>query len=703
MRELKKKLGEDYDSDEHPLPSPSSKPGKRKKYVSLSFFFRSRVKQSRRKHQQAAVKSKSIAIQCSGESNVTVPSKIPLKISASWPGASLGDSKQVDVTIPQTSSFQKRAAEFHSKLGYKSQPVMRSAIAVHQFWKVTKSPSTRHILPHVVKKHKALRSALKCVMEEVGKDDLEVKRSLQKDIRCCIRLREKKKFRDICRIRSTWKEKGLSVRSVSRLTNTPMSTLMSYLREIKVHARRIQPHQAAEVLEFFSRNDVTLQLPSKRHAGKYFLRTPFQEQYDRYCEMQTSKGRVVLSKSSVLRLLPKKQFKVCGKIPFQNCKCIRCENTKLAIAAVLKAGVTSVSRSVTANCVMSCCSPGPEDIRRKGIYICPRKCMLRECSGCRHRYSSILNSNNKKLLLRKNCKWHQWAQDYKWVNGERVKDVYRRQLFRGTVADLLGVLKLAMIALPMHVFLSKWQAKCMEDCRNSLKPGEVLMVLDFAKNITLSRQREVQYAFFSRLSVTFHSIVMYYWCPHKGFCNHQITDEFMCLTPDLTHDSHAVHEFTKLALQHLRDQGVPVNKLYQFSDNQCAQYKSHVSFELMFELEAMFDIIIEKHYTGAGHGKGPADGAVGRIKALLARAVLGGEICIQNSHELYLFLTKKFAKIMEDEDMCMHYRRSFAYVPEVDRSVELVSSTLNGSMKLHSIKTAGRGCLLVRDTSCFCR
>ena len=642
---------------------------------------------------------------CSSETqcNLSIAKNtIALKSCKSWPSANTPKTKTPKkVLLPK--SYQKRASEFHSKLGYKKNPTMRSAVAVHQLWRAFRSPSTRDVIPNVIHEHKGMSKVLKSVMERAAESDESCKKRLHKDVRACIRLRAKRKYHDICKIKSSWRRQGLSVRGVARLTGTPMSTLQNYLKEIKPHKKSLGAFDKAQVIEFFSRNDVTLQLPSKRHAGKFFLRTAFHEQYERYCNLQVSMNRRALSKSAVLRILPKKKFKVYGKIPFQNCKCIRCENVKLAIAAVLQVGVSSVSRSLTVNCVVSCCSPPLVDLNQRGIYLCPRKCLLRECTGCRHRYSAVLSANNKKELLKKPCKYHQWVQDYKWEKGVRVKDVFRRQLFRGTVADLLGVLKLAMIALPLHIFLSKWQAKCMEDCRARLKPGEVLMVLDFAKNITLCRQREVQYAFFSRLSVTLHSIVMYYWCPQAGFCSKMITDEFMCLTPDLNHDAYAVQEFTKLAINHLRAQGVTVNKVYQFSDNQCAQYKSYVSFEFMFLLEELLDVLIEKHYTGAGHGKGPADGAVGRIKALIERAIRAGTAHIQNAHELFLFLQEHFCKALNDEEMCQHYRRSFAYVPEVDRSYEPISRTVPGTMKLHSVKNAGNGKLLVRDTSCFCR
>ena len=57
--------------------------------------------------------------------------------------------------------------------------------------------------------------------------------------------------------------------------------------------------------------------------------------------------------------------------------------------------------------------------------------------------------------------------------------------------------------------------------------------------------------------------------------------------------------------------------MIQFNDNCSSQYKSRGIFQFV----SYSDVPKLKMYFGARHGKGPADGAVGRVKAAAARAV----------------------------------------------------------------------------------
>ena len=303
--------------------------------------------------------------------------------------------------------------------------------------------------------------------------------------------------------------------------------------------------------------------------------------------------------------------------------------------------------------------------------------------------------------------WHQWGHEYGTDpnTGERVRGPYQNNLIVGNRADLLGALKLNMQGLPQHLFHYYWQGEQMEDLKRQLKPGEVMIVIDFAKNITFGRQHEVQSGFFHRRSATLHPVILYYRCPNSDHCDKLVLDEFMCISPDLVHDAHAVHTYVKQAIAHLKAQGTPIEKLYIFSDNCGVQYKSKLPFELLSE----YGIPAEHHYFGAGHGKSAADGAVGRLKKLIEDAIRSCRANIQNALDLALWCQKHYnskttVSTARGSETCQHYQKEFEYVANIDRTFVGKAKTVQGTMQLHSVKTTkSKDRILCRSSSCFCR
>ena len=615
------------------------------------------------------------------------------------------DSQAVQLPIRLPKSFMKRSSEFHSKLGHKKNPVMRSAVSVHQLFRVMKSPSTKHVAAKVFRAHSKLQLAIAGCSSHSERKFEQLKSKLNKDLRKVIRWRTQKKYNNVMGMKMKWKEQKISLRKVSRVTGTPMSSLRWYFTRPKGNPRKISPIQIQHVLQFFSRHDVTMQLPHKRYASKRFLRTTFHEQYKRYVQHEELHGRQHVSKTSVHRILPKKVFKTCGKIPMQNCKCGTCENCSLLLAAAIATGMKGVSKKLSVNALMTCCEAKDAEAFSRPVYSCGKNCRRRNCKYCKDKYSKYLTMANRDIDMDVMTQWHKWGHEYTLhaATGRRVKGPYQSNVTVGTRAELLGELKLNIPNLPRHLFDYYWQSEQLEECKRKLQPGELLVIVDFAKNITFPRQHEVQHGFFHRRSATLHPVIMYYKCKNHEDCEHLVHDEFMVISDDLCHDAHAVHTYTKLALEHLRKQGTPVEKLYIFSDNCANQYKSKLPFELL----QFFGIPAEHHYFGAGHGKSAADGFVGRLKKMIEDAIRSGKAHIQDALDLALWCKKAAIsklKITPEETDCIHYQREFEYVKEVDRTYIGNAMTIKGTMKIHSVKTTGvQGRLLCRANSCFCR
>jgi hypothetical protein len=249
-----------------------------------------------------------------------------------------------------------------------------------------------------------------------------------------------------------------------------------------------------------------------------------------------------------------------------------------------------------------------------------------------------------------------------------------------------------------HLFHMRWQVGQFEQFKDHMLPGDVMMVLDFARNLELIPMDEPQSHMWLRKVVTLHGQVCFYKCPR---CRANVTDEILCMTKDRKHDFYAVHNFEEVSIQKLRDNGVPVCRLIEFTDNCCSQYKSLNTFGLMASLAD--GLPRARHYFCVGHGKGPVDALFGRIKRLLNNAIIARRVEVNNVQELYEYCQKTFATPI-DNNVCQHYITRFILVDEIDRSFDIPKFEIPGSRKIHCVVTTdSRDVLATRLTSCLCR
>jgi hypothetical protein len=295
--------------------------------------------------------------------------------------------------------------------------------------------------------------------------------------------------------------------------------------------------------------------------------------------------------------------------------------------------------------------------------------------------------------------WHQWEGKYvydpvKNINKKVDHNIY---LKKGTITELLGLIKLQLGGMGKHLFFYKWQGAQFEFCKENLKDGEVLMVMDFAKNLTITRQDEPQFAFWHRQSITMHPVVCYYRCkcPKRTI----VTLDLMCVTDDKTHDAHAVYAFVQVAIKHLIENRVPVKKIYQFTDNCAMQYKSYLCFDYLSQSQ----IPTERHYFGSEHGKGPGDRLVGTTNRDLDIATRSRQCDLSNAREMHAFCDGFLTKKSDDPDKCEHYLRYYYLVESIDRLFVSLAGTVAGTQGFHTVRSCGKtGFIQVRDTSCFC-
>ena len=172
------------------------------------------------------------------------------------------------------------------------------------------------------------------------------------------------------------------------------------------------------------------------------------------------------------------------------------------------------------------------------------------------------------------------------------------------------------------------------------------------------------------------------------------------LTANLKHDKFAVQAFEKATLDHLQKKGFIPEKIIQFCNNCSGQYKSTGPFQFISEA----GIPTIHMYFRAHHGKGPADGAVGRIKSAATRAVKGHQAVIHNARDFFEFCQKKFKHSHYSPERSQDFIQEFFFFEEIDQNEQdVVAVTSQKTRSFYSLRSTGEFCIVeVREVSCVC-
>lgn len=605
--------------------------------------------------------------------------------------------------FPIPKSVPQRASELRNKMA--KDGVMRCAVAVHSVLRLAKSPSTKRIFPSISSSNPKFVKLCKEVAQPFEEEEIDIERQIREEVRVATRLRTQKKFGQLNVMRETWKKQGHSLRYVAKTAGMSLSTLWWTLVEPKSRRRNLVSRaDQNRVIEFCSRTDVTMQIPFKRHSRNFYFRTAFNEVYNRYTNQMEKDGHRALSKSSMWRVLPARVYKPVSKVPYFQCLCATCENFKLASLAAVYAGLKGVSRESLETCMSAMCEvQETKDPKVPDLFQVDKLCLERRCPKCANKFSTEVTAKNLSEHWGRTVHWRQWEGTYEILpNGKNGKKLdFSRKKKQGTLAELFSLLKVQVGTMCKHLFDSKWQGEQFEILKKNLKQGEILQVMDFAKNVSFDRQREVQGGYWYRKNITLHPVVCYFLCPEEQ-CGQLVKDEVMCVSNDLTHDGHAVECYQNRAIEHLKKSGIQIDHVYQFTDNCSAQYKCYLPFGYI----SKFPLPLERHYFGAGHGKGPGDASVGRTKVLVASAIRGGVPNEDLTTADALAAHCQHALAISSEDgICCHSRRHFFVVNNIDRSYKCDIKTVPGTMQWHCVQKSSTRAdmILTRKSSCFCR
>ena len=173
-------------------------------------------------------------------------------------------------------------------------------------------------------------------------------------------------------------------------------------------------------------------------------------------------------------------------------------------------------------------------------------------------------------------------------------------------------------ALRSHSFIATQQSQFYEECKASLKPGEVAVSADFSENYAFVLQDAAQGFHWNNSQCTIHPFVVYF--KESLSISHR---SFVVISDCLQHDTIAVYLFQKRLVGFLKAMmGCIPRMIYYFSDGAASQYKNRKNFLNLCYHQDDFGIPAEWHFSATSHGKGACDGLGGTVKRLAARESL---------------------------------------------------------------------------------
>ena len=215
--------------------------------------------------------------------------------------------------------------------------------------------------------------------------------------------------------------------------------------------------------------------------------------------------------------------------------------------ALIANGIKVIFRKSTEAACATMCSL-PEDCGQAcDVLEYPRDCIYRDCEKCDVQGTvNVIKAKNPDYRWKeRTVSWHRWQSVKKEVNGKECS-AFERVRHCGTAEELLILYAEDSHHMPLHLLNQEWQLRNYCENRRKLKKGQILMVIDFAKNYAHVSQNEPQSAHWDRRQTTMHPICINFRCTEDN-CNELVTLEMVCFTEDLKHDSLAVKTFEDAA------------------------------------------------------------------------------------------------------------------------------------------------------------
>lgn len=204
--------------------------------------------------------------------------------------------------------------------------------------------------------------------------------------------------------------------------------------------------------------------------------------------------------------------------------------------------------------------------------------------------------------------------------------------------DFIEVLSSALEKLIPHHFIAKQQSKFIEEKKNNLSAGEVLVQLDFSENYAYVAQNAAQQFHYNNDQCTIFPAVVYYKSEDelKHF-------SYVAMSECTTHDAAAVYLIQKKLVPEICKVITNVKKIIYISDGAKQHFKNRYQMVNLMNHKIDFGLDAEWHISATAHGKGPPDGVGAIVKREATRASLqvSDKEAILNARSLFNWANKR--------------------------------------------------------------
>ena len=224
------------------------------------------------------------------------------------------------------------------------------------------------------------------------------------------------------------------------------------------------------------------------------------------------------------------------------------------------------------------------------------------------------------------------------------------------VTELISELNARVTVLKKHIYVKRCQNKYYNTLKTDLKPGQLLLNVDYSENYVNQEQQEIQSAYFGHDCFSIFTACCYLRAANGDLINENIT-----VTSEASeHSRISAHTCVMTIIEKVQDLHPEEfnSTLFIWSDGCAAQFRSRFVFYLLARMDKKYEV--EWCYNERHHGKGPMDGIGGTIKNKVFRDVKSGKIhingaksfaehadhCINNITSLYLPLQN----VLEEPD-----------------------------------------------------
>jgi hypothetical protein len=424
------------------------------------------------------------------------------------------------------------------------------------------------------------------------------------------------------------------------------------------------------IADFYVKSGISIELPEKRNVGKRFLTRTVSSAYKEYIKENKDEDRLP-SRSTFYRHRPT-NCKLVRQMPHRQCICEVCANASLALDALINAGVKTIVRDLRELVKSTLCDPQNMN------------CIKRNCSTCGVQY--LTSQWIEMVGPEKKVTWKRWVFIDKGQNKRKLVPT----TVSGTGAKFIKMFQDDLKDLALHLMNADWHYNQFTKLISDVPERVLVEVLDFGRNYLCKYQDEPQGCYWDHSQVTIHPVVCYY----RG-ASGTVTEELIFVSDDRKHDHVIVKKFEAAVENHFAKKNLIFDNIVQFTDQCPGQYKSKTSFKNISSSK----IRKQRIYFGTRHGKGPADGACGRVKRAVDQAVMARQTEAKDAKDFFQFCKNSLEK---DNGM---FQQHFYWISKFKRPKQISSSDTKGvdnTRKIHHVKSVQPNLVDVRDLACTC-